>query len=71
MKESDTQISLFHNPLSLSASSNKSLFGLGSAPAEVEIVFAGESQRKLVEVKKTKFPLYFDGESIAGKVHGI
>jgi vacuolar protein sorting-associated protein 26 len=45
---------------------------LGSS-ADIEVVLAGEDQRKLVEVKvdkdrKAKFPLYFDGESISGKV---
>ncbi|KAI8824123.1 vacuolar protein sorting-associated protein 26-domain-containing protein [Fimicolochytrium jonesii] len=49
-----------------------SLFGLGSS-ADIEVVLAGEDQRKLVEVKidkdkKAKYPLYFDGESVSGKV---
>ncbi|KAJ3107217.1 hypothetical protein HDU97_004637 [Phlyctochytrium planicorne] len=49
-----------------------SLFGLGTS-ADIEVVLAGEDQRKQVEVKvdkekKGKFPLYFDGESVGGKV---
>ncbi|KAJ3120801.1 Vacuolar protein sorting-associated protein 26B [Nowakowskiella sp. JEL0407] len=48
------------------------LFGLGSS-ADIEVVFAGEDLRKLIEVKvdkdkRAKFPLYFDGDSVAGKV---
>ncbi|KAJ3036343.1 Vacuolar protein sorting-associated protein 26B [Rhizophlyctis rosea] len=50
-----------------------SLFGLG-ASADIEVVLNGEENRKLVEVKvdkdkKAKYPLYFDGESVSGKVH--
>ncbi|RKO88521.1 vacuolar protein sorting-associated protein 26, partial [Blyttiomyces helicus] len=50
----------------------QSLFGLGSS-ADIEVVLNGEDQRKLVEVKvdkdrKAKYPLYFDGESVSGKV---
>jgi len=49
-----------------------SLFGLG-ATADIEINLHGEDSRKLVEVKvdkdkKAKYPLYFDGESVGGKV---
>ncbi|KAI9002242.1 Vacuolar protein sorting-associated protein 26B-like protein [Gaertneriomyces sp. JEL0708] len=49
-----------------------SFFNLGSS-ADIEILLDGENQRKLVEVKvekdrKAKFPLYFDGESVSGKV---
>ncbi|TPX48608.1 hypothetical protein SeMB42_g02930 [Synchytrium endobioticum] len=48
------------------------LFGLGGS-ADIEIALHGEDQRKLVEVKidkdkKAKYPLYFDGESVFGKV---
>lgn len=37
------------------------------------MVFKGEEERKMVEVKvdkdrREKFPLYFDGETVAGKV---
>ncbi|KAI9206180.1 vacuolar protein sorting-associated protein 26-domain-containing protein [Polychytrium aggregatum] len=49
-----------------------SLFGLGST-ADVDIILTDEDQRKQIEVKvekdrKSRFPLYFDGESISGKV---
>ncbi|KAJ3299354.1 Vacuolar protein sorting-associated protein 26 [Borealophlyctis nickersoniae] len=49
-----------------------SLFGLGTS-ADIEVVLDGEDKRKLVEVKvdkdkKAKHPLYFDGESVKGKV---
>jgi len=49
-----------------------SLFGLG-ASADIEIAFSDESSRKQVEVKvskdsKEKKPLYFDGETVSGKV---
>ncbi|KAJ3084476.1 vacuolar protein sorting-associated protein 26 [Rhizoclosmatium globosum] len=63
-----------------------SLFGLGTF-ADVEVVFAGEAERKVVETrlpaaaadkdkekkenadaKRLRMPLYFDGESVAGKV---
>ncbi|KND02232.1 retromer subunit PEP8 [Spizellomyces punctatus DAOM BR117] len=49
-----------------------SLFGLGSS-ADIEVVLNDEDKRKLVEVKvdkdkKAKYPLYFDGESVSGKV---
>ncbi|KAI1319281.1 Vacuolar protein sorting-associated protein 26B [Mortierella claussenii] len=48
------------------------LFGF-STPVDIQVAFKGEEERKLVEVKvdkdrKEKFPLYFDGESVAGKV---
>ncbi|CAJ0650592.1 5539_t:CDS:2, partial [Entrophospora sp. SA101] len=43
-----------------------------SAPVDIDIRFNGEENRKLVEVKvdkdrREKFPLYFDGETVAGK----
>lgn len=46
--------------------------GFGS-PADIDITFAGEEERRHVEVKvdrdrREKLPLYFDGESISGKV---
>ncbi|KAJ1556337.1 Vacuolar protein sorting-associated protein 26B [Cladochytrium tenue] len=49
------------------------LFGLGSSAADIDVLFSVEDQRKVVEVKvdkdrKSKFPLYFDGESVSGKV---
>lgn len=50
----------------------QNLFGL-SAPVEIDIRFNGQEQRKLIEAKvdkdrKEKFPLYFDGETVSGKV---
>jgi hypothetical protein len=50
----------------------QSLFGLGPS-ADIEILLSDEDQRKLVEVKvdkdrKAKYPLFFDGESVSGKV---
>lgn len=50
----------------------QSLFSF-SAPVDIDIRFNGEEQRKLVEVKvdrdrREKFPLYFDGETVAGRV---
>ncbi|KAI8807834.1 putative PEP8-vacuolar protein sorting/targeting protein [Cladochytrium replicatum] len=49
------------------------LFGLGGSSADIEVLLNGEDERRLVEVKvdkdrKSKFPLYFDGESVSGKV---
>ncbi|KAG0197609.1 Vacuolar protein sorting-associated protein 26B, partial [Mortierella sp. GBA30] len=49
------------------------LFGF-SAPVDIQIAFKGEEERKLVEVKvdkdrREKFPLYFDGETVAGKIN--
>lgn len=48
------------------------MFGF-SAPVDIQIAFKGEEERKMVEVKvdkdrREKFPLYFDGETVAGKV---
>ncbi|KFH72524.1 vacuolar protein sorting-associated protein 26B-like [Podila verticillata NRRL 6337] len=45
-----------------------------SAPVDVQVVFKGEEERKMVEVKvdkdrREKFPLYFDGETVAGKIN--
>ncbi|KAF9338259.1 Vacuolar protein sorting-associated protein 26B [Podila minutissima] len=45
-----------------------------SAPVDVQVVFKGEVERKMVEVKvdkdrREKFPLYFDGETVAGKIN--
>jgi len=45
----------------------------GSSPADIDITFDNEDQRKQVEVKvdkdrREKFPLYLDGESVTGKV---
>lgn len=50
-----------------------SFFGFASAPVEVEIRLNGESDRKQVEVKgdhdkKELCPVYYDGESVEGKV---
>jgi len=52
----------------------KALFGLGSVSADIDITLTGEDDRKLVEVKvdkdkRSKFPLYFDGESVGGRVN--
>jgi len=49
-----------------------SLFGLGST-AQINISFDDEDNKKLVEVKtakdhKEKLPLFFDGETVSGKV---
>ncbi|GAB5592194.1 Vacuolar protein sorting-associated protein 26 [Umbelopsis nana] len=49
-----------------------SLFGL-STPVDIDITFAGEENRKHVDVKVDKdhresMPLYLDGESVKGKV---
>ncbi|KAF9369460.1 hypothetical protein CPC16_004496, partial [Podila verticillata] len=49
-----------------------SLFGL-STPVDIDIHFNGQEQRKQIEAKvdkdrREKFPLYFDGETVAGKV---
>ncbi|KAG0045204.1 Vacuolar protein sorting-associated protein 26B [Gryganskiella cystojenkinii] len=48
------------------------LFGF-SAPVDIQVAFRGEEDRKMVEVKvdkdrREKFPLYFDGETVAGKI---
>ncbi|KAK3832504.1 MAG: putative PEP8-vacuolar protein sorting/targeting protein [Linnemannia elongata] len=48
------------------------LFGF-SAPVDIQVSFKGEEERKMVEVKvdkdrREKFPLYFDGETVAGKI---
>ncbi|KAK3808654.1 MAG: vacuolar protein sorting-associated protein 26-domain-containing protein [Benniella sp.] len=48
------------------------LFGF-TAPVDIQVTFKGEEERKLVEVKvdkdrREKFPLYFDGETVAGKI---
>ncbi|KAF9349798.1 Vacuolar protein sorting-associated protein 26B [Mortierella sp. AD094] len=48
------------------------LFGF-SAPVDIEIVYNGEEERKMVEVKvdkdrREKFPLFFDGETVSGKI---
>jgi hypothetical protein len=50
----------------------QSLFSF-SAPVDIDIRFNGEENRKLVEVKvdrdrRERFPLYFDGETVAGRV---
>ncbi|KAH6566596.1 hypothetical protein BASA60_009401 [Batrachochytrium salamandrivorans] len=50
----------------------EALFGLG-ATAEIEVVFTDEESKTIVDVKadkdhRAKFPLYFDGESVSGKV---
>ncbi|KAG0212557.1 Vacuolar protein sorting-associated protein 26B [Mortierella sp. NVP41] len=49
------------------------LFGF-SAPVDIQVALNGEEERKMVEVKvdkdrREKFPLYFDGETVAGKIH--
>ncbi|KAJ1328306.1 hypothetical protein BSLG_010038 [Batrachochytrium salamandrivorans] len=53
----------------------EALFGLG-ATAEIEVVFTDEESKTIVDVKadkdhRAKFPLYFDGESVSGKVDTI
>ncbi|KAF8945852.1 hypothetical protein BGZ52_009303, partial [Haplosporangium bisporale] len=50
-----------------------SLFGL-STPVDIDIHFNGQEQRKQIEAKvdkdrREKFPLYFDGETVAGKIN--
>ncbi|KAG0030211.1 hypothetical protein BGZ82_007520 [Podila clonocystis] len=50
-----------------------SLFGL-STPVDIDIRFNGQEQRKQIEAKvdkdrRDKFPLYFDGETVAGKIN--
>ncbi|KAG0359382.1 hypothetical protein BGZ54_009980, partial [Gamsiella multidivaricata] len=49
------------------------LFGL-STPIDIDIHLNGQEERKLIEAKvdkdrKEKFPLYFDGETVAGKIN--
>ncbi|KAJ3311748.1 hypothetical protein HDV04_003760 [Boothiomyces sp. JEL0838] len=47
----------------------QSLFGFVGPNAEIEVVLNDEDQRKQIETKdKINCPLYFDGESVAGKV---
>ncbi|KAG0237610.1 Vacuolar protein sorting-associated protein 26B [Actinomortierella wolfii] len=48
------------------------LFGF-SVPVDIQVKFRGEDDRKQVEVKvdkdrREKYPLYFDGESVAGQI---
>lgn len=50
-----------------------SLFGL-STPVDIEVIFSNEEQRKHMEVKvekdkKENFPVFLDGETVAGKVN--
>lgn len=50
----------------------ESLFGLNIG-AEIQIVLKDEESRKTIETKVDKnnrktYPLYFDGESVSGKV---
>ena len=57
----------------ISALSSQSFFGFGQS-AEVEIELANSANRKQVDVKnedgkKEKLYLYYDGETVAGKVH--
>lgn len=45
------------------------MFGFVGPNAEIEVVLNEEDQRKQIETKdKIHCPLYFDGESVAGKV---
>ncbi|KAJ1993609.1 Vacuolar protein sorting-associated protein 26 [Dimargaris cristalligena] len=49
-----------------------SLFGFGT-PAEIQILFNNQNERQLVDVRvdkerREKMPLYYDGETVAGKV---
>ncbi|CAO3569190.1 unnamed protein product [Mortierella alpina] len=49
------------------------LFGL-SAPIDIDVRFRDEDKRKMIEAKvdkdrREKFPLYFDGETVAGKIN--
>ncbi|KAL7422912.1 Vacuolar protein sorting-associated protein 26 [Cryptotrichosporon argae] len=48
------------------------LFGFGAPPVDIDVHFAGEDERKLVEVKTDKdkdmCPVYYDGETVAGQV---
>ncbi|CAO3626122.1 unnamed protein product [Mucor fragilis] len=50
-----------------------SLFGL-STPVDIEVIFSNEEQRKHMEVKvekdkKENYPVFLDGETVAGKVN--
>lgn len=50
-----------------------SFFGFASAPVDVEIRLNGEDDRKQVEAKgdqdkKELCPVFYDGESVEGKV---
>lgn len=52
---------------------SQNFFGIGQT-ADVEIIFDGAESRKLAEVKtedgkKEKYPLYYDGETVSGRVN--
>lgn len=53
----------------------QSFFGFGQS-ADVEIVLDGVENRPLAEIKaedgkKERHPLYYDGESVTGKVSSV
>jgi len=53
----------------------QSFFGFGPS-AEVDIVLDGQDSRKTAEIKtedgkKERHYLYYDGESVSGKVHSM
>jgi hypothetical protein len=51
----------------------QSLFGFAST-AEIEIALSEENSRQMIGKKgevNSRYPLYFDGESISGKVFTI
>lgn len=63
---------LFDLILVTSAFSFQSFFGFGQN-AEVDIVLDGQESRKTAEIKtedgrKERYYLYFDGETVSGKV---
>lgn len=50
-----------------------SFFGFAATPIDVDILVAGEEDRRLVEVKAEKdkkemCPVFYDGESVVGQV---
>lgn len=45
-----------------------------STPVDIEVIFTNEEQRKHMEVKvdkdkKENYPVFLDGETVAGKVN--
>ncbi|KAH9366478.1 hypothetical protein HPB48_015272 [Haemaphysalis longicornis] len=57
----------------ISATSCRAFFGLGQS-ADIDIILNGTENRKMAEIKtedgkKEKHLLYYDGESVSGKVN--
>ena len=75
MERLNGEITFGEHSLKVFPFDSQSIFGFGPS-AEIDIILDGQDSRKLAEIKtedgkKEKHPLFYDGESVTGKVSDI